>query len=61
MTGEIYLTEGDVRVRRGGVVDGMIKAENITIEGLVTGCCEAKSVQIMENWRLLCCRIIHSS
>nr|WP_053264011.1 polymer-forming cytoskeletal protein [Escherichia coli] len=52
ITGEIYLTEGDVRVRRGGLVDGMIRAENIAIEGMVTGRCEAKSVQIMENYRL---------
>lgn len=48
-TGGIRLQEGTVRVFNGGAVRGDIAADNIIIGGMVDGCCEGRSLTILEQ------------
>lgn len=56
-TGDIILTEGDVRVMHCGYVEGNIRAVNISIDGEVRGRCEGQQIAVLKNGCLLgdCC------
>ena len=50
--GTLILTEGVLRVMRGGCIDGDISSPAVVIDGQVIGTCEASSVEILENGTL---------
>ncbi|ELS7234284.1 polymer-forming cytoskeletal protein [Salmonella enterica] len=50
--GTVTLSDGVLRVMKGGRIDGDIQAPSVTVDGSIKGTCDADLVEILENGHL---------
>ncbi|MCO5784626.1 bactofilin family protein [Citrobacter meridianamericanus] len=52
VSGTVTLSDGVLRVMKGGRIDGDVRAPSVTIDGSMQGTCDAEQVEILENGNL---------
>ncbi|MCO5784607.1 bactofilin family protein [Citrobacter meridianamericanus] len=52
ISGTVTLSDGVLRVMKGGRIDGDVRAPSVTIDGSIQGTCDAEQVEILENGNL---------
>ncbi|MGA4622178.1 bactofilin family protein [Citrobacter meridianamericanus] len=52
ISGTVTLSDGVLRVMKGGRIDGDVQAPSVTVDGSIHGTCDADLVEILENGHL---------